>query len=90
MYVLYRGSRPLFAGVAAGATSMRAEILAHLRGDFGSYTRSSTHAQWRATASALKAYRMQLAAHGRWDLRGAWPAALEPRAFARAGKPWRN
>jgi hypothetical protein len=68
-YVLFKGPQPLFAGMAAGGATLRSELTAHLRGDFGPRTRAATHFTWRATAEALEAYHLQIAAHARWDLR---------------------
>ena len=68
-YFLYRGWRPVFAGVACGGATLRDELRAHRRGDFGPATRGATHFSWRGTRDPLTAYRMQLGAHARWDLR---------------------
>ena len=68
-YFLYCGLRPVFAGVACGGATLRDELSAHRRGDFGASTRDATHFSWRGTPDAVAAYRIQLGAHARWDLR---------------------
>lgn len=68
-YFLFRGPLLLFAGMAAGGATLRSELSAHLRGDFGARTRAATHFAWLATHDVLEAYRLQLAAHACWDLR---------------------
>jgi hypothetical protein len=68
-YILYARQSPIYAGVAAGGTTLRAELAAHLRGEYGEQTREATHCAWQETASSLAAYGLQLAVHARWDLR---------------------
>jgi hypothetical protein len=67
-YFLFRGRQPVCAGVAAGGATLRSELGARLRGDFG--PNSATHFAWVANGDPLQAYRLQLAAYGRWDLGG--------------------
>jgi hypothetical protein len=66
-YLLYRGARPVYAGVAAGAATLRKELRSHLRGEFG-HTKA-THFSYQVCADPLRAYAAQLEVHARWDLR---------------------
>jgi hypothetical protein len=63
-YILFRGAHPIYAGIAAGAATLRSELRAHLRGA------ETTHFSWQAAADALDAYRLQLAAYADWE--SAW------------------
>jgi len=67
-YLLYRGARPVYAGVAAGAATLRGELRAHLGGEFG--RTAATHFSCQVCADPLRAYAAQLEVHARWDLRG--------------------
>jgi hypothetical protein len=64
-YILFRGVRPLYAGIAAGAATLRSELRAHLRG-----ANVATHFSWQAAGDALDAYRLQLTAYANWEF--AW------------------
>ena len=67
-YLLYRESRLVYAGVAAGAATLRGELEAHLRGEFA--PSPATHFSYEVCAEPLRAYAAQLAAHARFDVRG--------------------
>ena len=61
VYILFRGQQPVYAGIAAGAASLRAELNAQLIGRRG--TDEATHFWWQSTGDVLEAYRMQLAVY---------------------------
>jgi hypothetical protein len=60
-YVLLRGAAPLYAGVAAGGATLRRELAAHLRGEFGTAGRAPTHFSYELCPDALHAYCAQVA-----------------------------
>ena len=65
-YFLFRAREPVCAAVAAGGATLRSELAARL-----AQGSDATHFSWIRTADALHAYRLQLAAHARWDVRKA-------------------
>jgi hypothetical protein len=61
VYILFRGQHPIYAGIAAGAATLRSELAARLSGALG--INEATHFWWQSTGDALDAYRMQLAVY---------------------------
>jgi hypothetical protein len=67
-YLLLRRGRVLCAGVAAGGATLRHELAAHKRGEFGGAMQAATHFSYEACDS-LQAYGVQLDVHAHCDLR---------------------
>jgi hypothetical protein len=59
-YRLYRHTRIVYVGMAAGATTLRSELQRHLRGDFGLSTQSATDFEYRETPDPLAAHQAYL------------------------------
>lgn len=57
VYRLYCGTRLVHIGMAAGSATLRSEILAHGRGDYGPRTQGADRVEWEVVADALFAYR---------------------------------
>jgi len=57
VYRLYRGKHILHVGMAAGAATLRSEILAHARGEYGTATQSADRVDWEVAPDAVFAYR---------------------------------
>jgi hypothetical protein len=77
VYRLFRGQRIVHVGMAAGDATLRSEILAHARGDYGAATQSADHVDWEVAPDALFAYRRFLSvfASATYDASGAAPEA---------------
>jgi hypothetical protein len=56
VYRLYRGRCLLHIGMAAGAATLRSEILSHARGDHGPRTQAADHVEWEVASDAVFAY----------------------------------
>jgi hypothetical protein len=65
-YFLFRGTTPVCAAVAAGGTTLQAELRARLKAGKA----AATHFTWIQADDPLQAYRVQLAAHACWNSRG--------------------
>lgn len=61
VYRLYYGKRLLHVGMAAGAATLRSEILSHARGDYGPRTQAADRVEWEVAPDALLAYQRFLA-----------------------------
>jgi hypothetical protein len=57
VYRLYCGQRLLHIGMAAGAATLRSEILSHARGDYGTRTQAADRVEWEVAPDAVFAYR---------------------------------
>lgn len=57
VYRLYCGERIVHVGMAAGGATLRSEILAHARGEYGPATQSADHVDWEVSPDAALAYR---------------------------------
>jgi len=57
VYRLYRGRRLLHIGMAAGAATVRSEVLWHCRGHYGPATQRADRVEWEVAPDALAAYR---------------------------------
>jgi len=57
VYRLYRGTRIVHVGMAAGGATLRSEILAHARGERGAATQSAETVDWEVAPDAAFAYR---------------------------------
>lgn len=55
-YQLCRNARVIYVGWAAGAATLRSELLRHLHGDFGHHTQSATEFEYRETDNTRAAY----------------------------------
>ena len=64
VYRLYRGQRLIHVGMAAGAATLRSEITAHARGDYGPHTQEADRVEWEVAPDALLAYKRFLALYG--------------------------
>jgi len=63
VYRLYRGKRLLHIGMAAGAATLRSEVLGHARGVYGPATREADRVEWEIAPDAHFAYRRFIALH---------------------------
>ena len=61
VYRLYHGPRLIHVGMAAGAATLRSEITAHARGDYGPRTQAADRVEWEVAPDALLAYKRFLA-----------------------------
>jgi hypothetical protein len=57
VYRLYCGKRILHVGMAAGGATLRSELLAHARGEYGAATQSADRVDWEVAPDAAFAYR---------------------------------
>ena len=57
VYRLYRGRRLLHIGMAAGAATVRSEVLWHSRGQYGAASQRADRVEWEVAPDALAAYR---------------------------------
>jgi hypothetical protein len=63
VYLLYRGYRLIYIGLAAGDATIRERLRHHLRGAGGPCTRSATEFDYEAAADAVQLYRHYLAVY---------------------------
>jgi hypothetical protein len=56
VYQLYRGRRLLHIGMTAGGATLRSEVLAHARGDYGAATQRANRVEWEVARDPLFAY----------------------------------
>ena len=56
VYRLYRGQQLLHIGMAAGAATLRSEILSHARGEYGPRTQAADRVEWEVAPDAVRAY----------------------------------
>jgi hypothetical protein len=63
VYLLYRGHRLIYLGVAAGGATIRERLRYHLRGGGGACTRSATEFDCEASADALALYHHYIAVY---------------------------
>ena len=61
VYRLYRGARLLHIGMAAGAATLRSELLLHAHGEYGPATQQADRVDWEVSPDALSAYEIFLA-----------------------------
>ena len=61
VYRLYHGARLLHIGMAAGAATVRSEVLCHARGDYGASTQHADRVEYEVACDALFAYKRFLA-----------------------------
>ena len=61
VYRLYLGARLVHVGMAAGAATLRSEVLCHAQGDYGAQTQSADRVEWEVAPDALFAYQRFLA-----------------------------
>lgn len=57
VYRLYCGKHIVHVGMAAGAATLRSELLAHARGEYGAATQSADRVDWEVAPDAVFAYR---------------------------------
>jgi hypothetical protein len=74
VYRLYRGRRLLHVGMAAGAATLRSEVLSHARGHYGPHTQRATRVRWEVAPDGLAAHRRFLTLYAQ--------ATYHPRADA--------
>ena len=76
VYRLYCGKRIVHVGMAAGAATLRSELLAHAHGDYGAATQSADRVDWEVAPDAFFAYRRFLSvfASSTYDASGNDPA----------------
>ena len=60
VYLLYRGHRLIYIGIAAAGTTIRERLEHHLRGGGGACTRSATEFDYEASADPVQLYRHYL------------------------------
>ena len=84
VYRLYRGQRLLHVGMAAGAATLRSEVIAHARGEYGAATRLANRVQWEVAPDALFAYRRFLSVYN------AATYSASGRVARRSGAPTRS
>ena len=63
VYRLYHGLQLLHIGMAAGAATLRSELAAHARGDYGPHTQAADRVEWEVAPDAVFAYQRFLALH---------------------------
>ena len=56
VYRLYRGPQLLHIGLAAGAATLRSELLAHAGGDYGAHTQAADRVEWEVAPDSVFAY----------------------------------
>lgn len=56
VYRLYLGQCLLHVGMAAGAATLRSEIRAHVRGDYGARTQAADRVEWEVAPDSVRAY----------------------------------
>lgn len=61
VYRLYRGAQLVHVGMAAGAATLRSEVLSHARGEYGPRTQGADRVEWEVAPDAIFAYRRFLA-----------------------------
>lgn len=57
VYLLYRGHRLIYIGLAAGAATIQERLRYHLRGDGGRCARSATEFDYETSADPVALYR---------------------------------
>lgn len=63
VYLLYRGERPIFIGLAAAGTTIRQRLEQHLRGEGAGGTRNATEFDYETSAYARALYRHYLSVY---------------------------
>lgn len=63
VYLLYRGHRLVYIGIAAAGATIRDQLRHHLRGDGGPCTRSASEFDYEASAAPVPLYRHYLAVY---------------------------
>jgi hypothetical protein len=77
VYLLYRGGRLIYIGLAVNGAGIRQELESHRRGAYGECTREATAFLYELARDPRALYRRYLAAHrGRYG--GRLPAGNEP------------
>jgi len=57
VYRLYRDGRIIHVGMAAGAATLRSEVLAHAAGEYGTATQAADQVDWEVAPDGSFAYR---------------------------------
>jgi hypothetical protein len=89
VYRLYEGAHLLHVGMAAGAATLRSELLCHARGDYGPRTQRADRIEWEVAPDAVFAYKRFLALYAAATYCASGSAAMEdaaPSASGRTGK----
>jgi hypothetical protein len=63
VYLLYRGHRLVYIGLAAAGATIRRSLRQHLRGEGGPCTQSATEFDYEASAEPVALYRHYLAVY---------------------------
>lgn len=63
VYLLYRGHRLIYIGLAAAGATIRERLQHHLRGDGGRCTRSATEFDYEPSAEPIPLYRHYVAVY---------------------------
>lgn len=86
VYRLYRGAHLVHVGMAAGAATLRSEVLWHAQGGYGARTQNADRVEWEVAPDALFAYQRFLAVYAAATYRASGSAAddsLSPSASGR-------
>lgn len=80
VYRLYRGKRIVHVGLAAGGATLRSEIVAHARGEYGAATQAADRVDWEVVPDALFAHRrfQSVFASATYDASGDGASQSEP------------
>lgn len=63
VYLLYRGHRLIYIGLAAAGATIRERLARHLRGEGGSCTRSATEFDYETSSDPVALYRHYVAVY---------------------------
>jgi hypothetical protein len=63
VYRLYKDGQLIHIGMAAGAATVRSEVLGHAQGEYGPATQLADRVEWEVAPDALFAYKRFLALH---------------------------
>lgn len=88
VYRIYQGERLLHIGMAAGAATLRSELLLHARGNYGPATKLADRIDWEVSPDALSAYEsfLELYAYATYTASGSDEEVnLAPSASSRHG-----
>ena len=92
VYRLYEGTRLLHVGMAAGAATLRSELLCHARGEYGPRTQRADRIDWEVAPDAVFAYKRFLALYAAATYTASGGSAtgdLAPSASGRHSQPAR-
>lgn len=87
VYRIYQGERLLHIGMAAGAATLRSELLLHARGNYGPATQLADRIDWEVSPDALSAYEsfLELYAYATYTASGSEEVNPAPSASRRHG-----